>query len=319
MKRLILATLMMMFSTGLTAQRNCEIEMTTCRFAERDGQVLWLDRYTSPSTDGLRPCMIFVFGGGFAGGERNREMYMRYYDFLAGNGIDVVAIDYRLGLKDVDPEAVSDVKGMIGIMKNAVDMAVEDLYSATLFVLDHADEWSVDTSRIMISGSSAGAITVLQAENGVCNSTAAASVLPADFRYAGVVSCAGAIFSTSGKPRWDRTPAPMLLFHGNADCNVPYKRASLMGVGYYGSDIIVRQLDKLASPYYFYSAQCVDHSLAVTPLEDQLDLILQFINEYVFEGRRLRIVADVESIGGGRCKTHFSIKDYLRANYAPQQ
>lgn len=307
---------MIMLATGIAAQPRYEVTTTTFEFADRGGQRLMLDRYTSPSTEGVRPCMIFVFGGGFAGGERDREMYIPYYDFLAGNGIDVVAIDYRLGLKDVDPAAAGDIKSMIGIMKNAVDMAVEDLYAATLFLLAHADEWQIDPHRIMISGSSAGAITVLQAENGICNSSAAASVLPADFRYAGVVSCAGAIFSTSGKPHWEKAPAPMLLFHGNADSNVPYKKASLMGVGYYGSEIIARQLDKLASPYYFYSARCVDHSLAVTPLENQLDLILQFINEYVFDNRRLRIVADVEGIEGGSCKTRFSIKDYLRTNYA---
>ena len=316
MKKSILSAVMMMLAASLMAQHKYEVAVTTFEFADRNGQHLMLDRYTSPSTEGVRPCMIFVFGGGFAGGERNHEMYIPYYDFLAGNGIDVVAIDYRLGLKDVEADAVGDVKAMIGIMKNAVDMAVEDLYSATLFVLDHAAEWQIDPHCIMISGSSAGAITVLQAENGICNSTAAASVLPSGFRYAGVVSCAGAIFSTSGKPRWDKSPSPILLFHGNADSNVPYKKASLMGVGYYGSEIIARQLDKLSSPYYFYSAQCVDHSLAVTPLEDQLDLILQFINEYVFSNRRLRITADVESIGGCRCKTHFSIKDYLRTNYA---
>lgn len=307
---------MIMLATSIAAQPRYEVTTTTFEFADRGGQRLMLDHYTSPSTEGLRPCMIFVFGGGFAGGERNHEMYIPYYDFLAGNGIDVVAIDYRLGLKDIDPAAAGDIKAMIGIMKNAVDMAVEDLYSATLFLLDHADEWQIDRSRIMISGSSAGAITVLQAENGICNSSAAAAVLPPDFRYAGVVSCAGAIFSTSGKPHWDKSPAPMLLFHGDADSNVPYKKASLMGVGYYGSEIIVHQLDKLSSPYYFYSARCVDHSLAVTPLEDQLDLILQFINEYIFDNRRLRIVAEVEGIDASHCKTRFSIKDYLRSNYA---
>ncbi len=315
MKRSILSVVMILLAASLAAQQRCEVSTTTFEFANRNGQRLMLDRYTSPSTEGVRPCMIFVFGGGFAGGERNNEAYIPYYDFLAGHGIDVVAIDYRLGLKDVDSAVAGDVRSMIGVMKNAVDMAVEDLYSATLFVLDHAAEWHIDPRCIMISGSSAGAITVLQAENGICNSTAAASVLPPDFRYAGVVSCAGAIFSTSGKPRWDKAPAPILLFHGNADSNVPYKKASIMGVGYYGSRIIARQLDKLASPYYFYSAQCVDHSLAVTPLEDQLDLILQFINEYIFADRRLRIIADVDSIDGSRCKTRFSIKDYLRANY----
>ncbi len=208
---------------------------------------------------------------------------------------------------------------MISTMKNAVDMAVDDLYLATSYVLEHAEHWQIDPRRIIISGSSAGAITVLQAENGLCNSLPAAAVLPAGFRYAGVIACAGAIFSTDGKPHWDKAPAPIMFFHGDADSNVPYKKASLMGIGYYGPQIITRQLDKLGSPYYFYSAQCVDHSLAVTPLEDKLDLILQFIRDYIDQGRRLRIRTDVEKIDCKGCKTRFSIRDYLSTNYAPQQ
>jgi poly(3-hydroxybutyrate) depolymerase len=319
MKRSILTTVSILLAACAAAQTRFETQVTTHLFGERDGKHLMLDRYTSPQTEGIRPCMIFVFGGGFTSGERNAEIYIPYYEFLAGHGIDVVAIDYRLGLENIDPEKATNIRGMISTMKNAVDMAVEDLYLATSYVLEHAEHWQIDPRRIIISGSSAGAITVLQAENGLCNSLPAAAVLPAGFRYAGVIACAGAIFSTDGKPHWDKAPAPIMFFHGDADSNVPYKKASLMGIGYYGPQIITRQLDKLGSPYYFYSAQCVDHSLAVTPLEDKLDLILQFIRDYIDQGRRLRIRTDVEKIDCKGCKTRFSIRDYLSTNYAPQQ
>ena len=54
--------------------------------------------------------MIFVFGGGFTSGERNAEIYIPYYEFLAGHGIDVVAIDYRLGLENIDPEKATNIR-----------------------------------------------------------------------------------------------------------------------------------------------------------------------------------------------------------------
>ena len=53
---------------------------------------------------------------------------------------------------------------MIDAMTNAVNIASEDIYSATLFVLDNAEEWGVDPEMVMLSGSSAGAIASLQAE-----------------------------------------------------------------------------------------------------------------------------------------------------------
>ena len=94
-------------------------------------------------------------------------------------------------------------------------MATGDLYDATAYVCDHASAWSVDKTRIVASGSSAGAITVLMGEYGICNGhPLARQKLPQDFNYAGVISYAGAIFDTQEELRWAKTPAPMMLFHG---------------------------------------------------------------------------------------------------------
>ena len=230
----------------------------------------------------------------------------------------VVSIDYRLGLRNLDAGADMGIRDMIVAMQRSVDIAVEDIYAATLYILDNAASWGVDTSKIMLSGSSAGAIAVLQAEWGRCNRSSMAAVLPSDFGYAAVVACAGAIFSTSGAPHWSSAPAPTMLFHGTSDRNVPYRKASVMGIGFYGSEYIARELDKLSSPYYFYSVQYADHSVAVTPLIDQIDLILQFIDDYVIDGRRLCVTTDVVRPDCAKSPTRFSVKEYLEANYSPR-
>lgn len=290
------------------------VERTTFHYATKQSEELYLDRYTTytKSTE-LRPCMIFAFGGGFVQGVRDHEYYSEYFRRLAKAGIVVVSIDYRLGLKTLPKEG--GVVAMIGAFDNAVNIAVEDLYSATNYVLSNAEEWGVDRDKIMISGSSAGAITAIQAEWMRCNGAERAQVLPKEFRYAAVVSCAGAIFSLKGKPKFKSAPAPMLLFHGTSDSNVPYNYASMFGVGFFGSEYIARQLDKLDSPYWFYSVEYADHRIAGTPLWDKCDLILQFIRDYVISGESLRIRTDVSTINDKKRPTRFKVKDYLKANY----
>lgn len=311
-KSITLIFCLALFCATLSAQ---DVECTTHHYATNDGTELYLDRHAVASADdALRPCMIFAFGGGFVQGERNHAYYQNYFESLAREGIVVATIDYRLGLRNLKPDM--GIVEMVGAMSNAVHIAVEDIYSATLYILDNAEEWDVDPTKIMLSGSSAGAIASVEAEWMRCNGHQLSSVLPHDFRYAAVVSCAGAIFSTDGRPKFESQPAPMLLFHGSSDSNVPYNRASVFGVGFYGSKYIAKQLDKLDSPYMFYSAEYVDHSLAATPLIYQCDLIMQFIRDYVYDGHNLRTTIDVATIDGEKRPTRFSAKDYLKTNYA---
>ena len=311
MKQLFTLVALLLAVVATSAQ---EVVRTTHHYATHDGYELLLDRYdTTIPCDNNRPCMIFAFGGGFKQGSRDNEMYISYLERLATEGIVAISIDYRLGLKLYPP--TGGKISMVKALANAVNVAVEDLYSATNYVIANAEAWGIDPELIMISGSSAGAITVLQAEWLRCNGDQLAEVLPKDFRYAGVVSCAGAIFSTNGKPKFKHEAAPMLLFHGTSDSNVPYHKSSIAGIGFYGSKHIVKHLDKALSPYYFYSAEYVTHTLAATPFIDQQDLILQFINDYVLRGRRLYIEAQIYDPTIPQRPTRFSAMDYIRTNY----
>ncbi len=291
-----------------------EVVKTTHHYATHDGIELLLDRYdTTIVQEECRPCMIFLFGGGFKQGTRDHEMYISYLERLALEGIVAVSIDYRLGLKLYPP--TGGKVSMVKALANAVTVAVEDLYGATNYIIANAEAWHIDPDLIMISGSSAGAITVLQAEWLRCNCEEIAEALPEGFRYAGVVSCAGAIFSTNGKPKFENQAAPMLLFHGTSDSNVPYDKSSIAGIGFFGSKHIVKHLNKAHSPYYFYSAEYVTHTLAATPFIDQQELILQFINDYVLRGKQLFIEATIYDPTIPQRPTSFSPMDYIRSNY----
>jgi predicted esterase len=311
MRHLLIFAALLLAVGAATAQ---EVVRTTHHYATNDGIELLLDRYdTTIEQEESRPCMIFLFGGGFKQGTRDHEMYIPYLERLASEGIVAISIDYRLGLKLYPP--TGGKLSMVKALTNAVKVAVEDLYCATNYVIANAEAWHINPELIMISGSSAGAITVLQAECLRCNEEKIAEVLPVDFRYAGIVSCAGAIFSTKGRPKFKDKAAPMLLFHGTSDCNVPYDKSSIAGIGFFGSKHIVKHLSKAHSPYYFYSAEYVTHTLAVTPFIDQQELILQFINDYVLRGRKLYIEAQIIDPTIPQRPTRFTPMDYIRTNY----
>jgi predicted esterase len=310
-KILLLFVVMVQSCFVLSAQ---DVVCETLCFATHDGQELYLDKYALDEVaEAPRPCVIFAFGGGFVQGVRNHEYYSIFFDHLAREGIVVVSIDYRLGLKDLNPNG--GVAYMVEAFQNAVNVAVEDMYAATNYVIANAEKWGVDSSKIVISGSSAGAITAVQAEWMRCNGAERAEVLPEGFRYAGVVSCAGAIFSVDGKPKFKSEPAPMMLFHGTSDRNVPYDHAAMFGVGFFGSAYIVKQLERLDAPYWFYSVEYVDHRIAGTPLIYSCDLIMQFINDFVIRGERLQVRTDVVDLDGEKQPTRFKAMDYIRTNY----
>lgn len=291
------------------------INKQTHLYAVKGADSLYLDHYISP-IKGKRPCMMFVFGGGFAAGQRDNKLYVQYFEFLTKQGFDVVSIDYRLGLKNLGKSAGDfSIRDMIGTINNAINIAVEDLFSATLFVIDKAEEWQIDTTNIVTSGSSAGAITVLQAEQNICNRTARAAVLPAGFNYAGVISFAGAIFSTDGNPKWNTQPAPIMLFHGTADRQVPYDKATMLRVGFFGSKFLSDEFTKQGWPHWFYTINYDSHNVAGSPMFDNHNEILTFLRDFALARRQLTIKTDETDGKVPKCKTNFKIMDYIEANY----
>lgn len=294
-----------------------KVEKQTFVYAVKGADTLRLDRYTALSPESrLRPCLLFAFGGGFVSGQRDGEAYLSYLDYYARRGYTVVAIDYRLGMKAPMQNGTITPETFAPTFVSAITMAVEDLYDATAYVLAHAAEWGIDRNVIIASGSSAGAITVLTGEYGICNGHPLAQRLPADFNYAGVISFAGAIFELGNDLKWTRTPCPLMLFHGDADRNVPYDAVRHEGAGFFGSHYIAEQLTAGKVPHWFYSAAETDHSLSARPMYENRYEIDSFLEKLVFQRKPLVIDTFVTPLDAPRTPKDFTMTDYIEANFA---
>ena len=260
----------------------------TYLYAQKDGQDLFVDVYepAEGSDAGGKPSIVFMFGGGFKTGSRTDECYLPWYKMLCDRGFRVFSIDYRLGLKNVTKVGVSNATAIY----DAIQIAVEDLYSATAFIVENAGSFGVDPSSIVISGSSAGAITALEAEWECANSTPRTSVLPEGFRYAGVISFSGAVFSKDGKVRYGREPAPTMLLHGTADKIVNYKETSFFSMHFSGSGVLVKEFEKQGYNYRIYRFNGNGHEIAgPDSMVASFDEQMSFIATNVMKGEK-RIV-----------------------------
>ncbi len=247
---------------------------------------LSLDLYsTQQPTTASTPCVLFVFGGAFVGGDRNDTNYHHYFTGLAEHGIKVVSISYRLGLKGVTDLSVFHSSPL----KKAIDMAVEDVQDATTWILQRCNDLNIDSAKIILSGSSSGAVTILQTALYNTNREAANSRLPPAFRYAGVIAFSGAMLSYTGTPAYKTTPPPTLFFHGTGDRIVPYKSVRLFNKGLFGSSTLAGSYKKRGYPYYIYRAKNLGHEVSVIPMITQVPLILDFIDRYVIAGQQLQI------------------------------
>ena len=258
MKRILLLTVLLLGAFSAHAQQKA-----TYKYAQRDTCDLYLDIYEPTVIPGdtlSRPTILFVFGGGFVMGQRDDPWVLPWFNLLTENGYRVVSVDYRLGLKGVKMRFdLFHLLQSADYTKKAVDMGVQDVFTAVRYLSNHAAELGVDMDNIVISGSSAGAMISLSCELEACNRTVRAEILPEGFHFAGVMSFAGAIMSDTGKPKYARTPCPQLLIHGTADGAVQYEKMGLGRRGMYGSSYLVKNVFSPAG-YIYHIYRYVDHS-----------------------------------------------------------
>lgn len=280
-KRVLLVVLCLLPLLSYAGEQNKQTYVYATHGAS---DVLKMDIYSTSSVE-KQPCIIFVFGGGFKDGRRDAEKYQDFFNYFVDKGFVVASIDYRLGMKGEKAPSIFNQKPMI----KSIEWAVEDLYRATKYILENANEMNIDSDQIIISGSSAGAITVLQADYEMCNGFESAKILPSDFKYAGVISFSGSIYSTQGAPKYEMAPAPTLMFHGDKDKLVPYNSIRFFRVGMFGSKSVAKQFKTSNYPYLFYSMVDNGHEVAEYPMVDFLPEIYQFIQDYIFGKKKLQI------------------------------
>jgi predicted esterase len=195
-------------------------EFKTVTYFANDSLKLEMDIFL-PKTKGKEklPLLIHVHGGGFAMGERSSDHTITKQ--AAANGFVAANITYTLYMKGKS----FSCDGKLPEKIKAIQIAANQLQEAVIYFLKNQSTYNIDPEKVFISGSSAGAETVLHAAFWDSKMMSMyPDKLPEGFKYAGVISGAGAIMDLNLI-----TPenlVPVFFFHGSCDTTVPYGTAA---------------------------------------------------------------------------------------------
>ena len=278
MRYRLLAITALLMSLSASAQTK-----ETLAFVERDS-TLYLDVWHPAQQRPDSACVIALFGGGFVVGERDNELQTTIAKLLTDRGYVVVSPDYRLGLKDtVQMKKYKGILDMNDMFQWVIDIATEDCAAACAHVVTHAKQLGINSQRIVLTGCSAGAITVLQLDYCRANSLPQASVLPDGWKPAAVVPYSGAVMC-KGKPKYKTAPAPTLLMHGTKDKIVAYKRfPPIIRHALWGADTMFKRIKRQGYPVWIVRYEGIGHEVA-SFLPGSVDFFCGFV-EQVFTGR----------------------------------
>ena len=211
--------MLLIFSIAILSICNSQ-DVKTLTYFQNDSIKLDLDLYLPRQvTDMKIPVVMFAFGGGFSTG--NKESEKDYALYLAQHGFAVASISYTLYMKGKD----FGCNGVLTEKIKAIQLGVSDLWQATAFILQQASQYNLDSSKVFISGISAGAEISFHAcfwDYKLMNLYP--HNLPEHFKYAGLIGGSGAIMDLNLINL--KNAIPMLLSHGNSDKTVPYAAGS---------------------------------------------------------------------------------------------
>ena len=260
------------------AQSPVSLKCDTYRFVERDS-FLCLDVYKPEVPRADNASVLMAFGGGFFSGERNNNQMKEWAQALTEHGFTVISIDYRLGFKD--SAAVASHKRLLqlpDLFKYCIDIAVQDCAAAVAWVYSNAGMLGIDPSKLILTGSSAGAITVLQLDYCRANSLPQASALPAGWKPAAVIPYSGGVMCRDSKLKYATDPAPTMLLHGKKDRIVTYKSIGLpFGEKMHGGKKMDKALNRQDIPHWFIRFDDIGHEVA-NWLPGSIDLFCTFVD-----------------------------------------
>ena len=180
----------------------------------------------------LRPAIIFVHSGAFLTGSRLNDDMVALCDSFARRGYVTATIDYRLGMGAEFSGFTLSVTSVNAI--RAMYRGVQDGRAAIRFLKHNSEVYGIDTTRIYMAGSSAGAIVALL--NVYMNNR---DEIPPEtletpslggldtVGIAGTGSVAGAVVSMWGAVQdtsvIDDDSTPVFLIHGETDDVVPFR------------------------------------------------------------------------------------------------
>jgi predicted esterase len=208
-----------------------------------------------------RPLIIGLHGSGFINTCIFEACYLKYKDVLTKyfipQGFVVASIEYRLSSPfALDPPEIKDDK-----LKEAHYKAVQDARQAIQFIFENADKMGFDKDNVFLIGTSAGAITALNAAF-LDNEEVPKDLLEKNGQLVkrekikGVISISGAIYDLSYLDNGDKIP--LMIVHGKKDFIVPIDKGFYLKMKHltpvYGGRAIFEQAQLKGLPVtgFFY-------------------------------------------------------------------
>lgn len=229
-----------------------------------------------------RPLIIFVHGGSFVGGDRNDQQINKTAEFFARKGYVTANIEYRV-------EQTILIDPIINFADTynwhrAIARATQDLKAAIRYFKKDAaingNTYKVDTTKIFLYGSSAGAITALHTVY-LDDTLEMTGVTKASYKNVGgldgnsgnagyssksgvkaIVSCSGALESLNCMN--NNSAIDLLLFHNNPDLTVPFDIGFFVTAAfwlgpYYGSKQLFPKARNIGAYTEFYPFNYYGH------------------------------------------------------------
>jgi dipeptidyl aminopeptidase/acylaminoacyl peptidase len=197
---------------------NVTNDLTYGSAPDADGNpvTLKLDLYQpAGDTAAKRPALVWVHGGGFTMGDKSSGRARA--TFFARLGYVAVSINYRL----LSPDGCGGNPDPTPVCENAALEAQHDAQAAVRWLRANAATYRIDTNRIAMAGSSAGAVTsVLAATRSEDPGSSGNPGYPSTIRAA--VSVSGGVPTNEFINQGD---APTLFIHGTEDHVVPFEWA----------------------------------------------------------------------------------------------
>ncbi|BAO77176.1 esterase [Winogradskyella sp. PG-2] len=239
-------------------KHNTVVEKSTHTYRSLNSETLELDYYKPKENKDNLPLLIYVHGGGFANGQRDEKVIVSLAHKLAENGYAKIAVSYRLTRANKDFNCNTSANDKI----KTFNEASEDISHALNYVLENTATFKINKDKIVIAGESAGAEAILNLMY-----TYRDTIIPKEFKFAGLISRAGALTSLDNIT--SQSAIPTQLFHGENDQLVPYNYGSHHNCnknedGYlelYGSKAIVNHLKQLDKPYYLVTFNNGNHGM----------------------------------------------------------
>ena len=258
-------------------------EFKTYTYFVNDSISLDLDLFVPDNNTSLKtPLVIYVHGGGFSGGDRTGGHNLAKY--LFNKNIACASISYSLYMKGKD----FGCKGVLSEKIKAIQIAASQLWLATDYLIKKSDEINIDTTKVFIAGSSAGAETILHASYWDRKEMQLFEhKLDKEFKYAGAISGAGAIMDLNLITKTNMIP--MLFFHGDKDRLVPYATAahhycppnSSGWLMFFGSLSIAQHLHSLNESFQLITFEGGGHSYAGVFFYQNQQTVVDFITKIV--------------------------------------